>query len=490
MTLSSQSIVEAALDLPPQQRNAYIEDACAGNDQLKQDVLVLLTKPDYETPENIPESARSIIGQNVGPYKIESIIGAGGMGMIHKATDTRLGRHVALKCLPPHLTVDNHNRERFLNEARAVSTLDHPNICTLYDIGETEEKELYLAMPFYQGYTLDKRIENGPLPFSDAIAICLQICEGLLAAHNHGIVHRDIKPANIIVTTENIIKILDFGVAKISGVNLTSTGVSLGTVAYMSPEQLEGQKVDGRADIWAVGVLLYEMLTGERPFQGDQAPSIIHAVLYADLPDLSLPAPIPQDVSTVLQKALQRDLEQRYASFSAFMADLRAISSNETIPPHTIITSQHNTEKAITTSFDQNTLDDLVSELTSHVGPIAPVLVKKAANNSQNYQELCQKLDRHLPDDETRQKMRKRFDILSSSEIADAETESASSLDEEKLECMVDVTTSFIGPIAKLLVKRYGKKSKSSDELCQQLAEHIENENDKTRFLQQARSCF
>ena len=490
MTVSSQSIVEAALDLPPQQRNAYIEDACAGDNRLKHDVLVLLTQPDYQTPENIPESAKSVIGQNVGPYKIESIIGAGGMGMIHKALDTRLGRQVALKCLPPHLTMDNHNRERFLNEARAVSSLDHPNICTLYDIGETEDKELYLAMPYYQGYTLDRRIENGPLPFHDAIAICLQICEGLQAAHNHDIVHRDIKPANIIVTSENIIKILDFGVAKISGVNLTSTGVSLGTVAYMAPEQLEGQKVDGRADIWAVGVLLYEMLTGERPFQGEQAPSIIHAVLYADLPDLSLPEPIPQQLGTVLQKALQRDLDQRYASFNDFMSELRAVSSNETIPPHTIITSRHTAEKAKSSQFDQNTLNDLISELTSHVGPIAPVLVKKAATSSQNYQELCQKLDQHLPDDETRQKMRKRFDILSSSETATAESEPGCSLDEEKLECMVDITTSFIGPIAKLLVKRYGKKATNSDELCQQLAEHIENEKDKNAFLHKAQRCF
>ncbi len=488
MSLSCQAIVESALDLPARQRNAYIENACAGDQTLKHNVLVLLTQSDNEAPENIPDSAKSVIGETVGPYKIESIIGAGGMGMIHKATDTRLGRQVALKCLPPHMTVDNNNRERFLNEARAVSTLDHPNICTLYDIGETDDKELYLAMPYYQGYTLDKRIENGPLPFTDAIDICLQICEGLHAAHSHNIVHRDIKPANIIVTAEGIIKILDFGVAKISGVNLTSTGVSLGTVAYMSPEQLEGKKVDARADIWAVGVLLYEMLTGERPFQGDQAPAIIHAVLYADLPDFSLPDPIPQGLSTIIRKALTRDLEQRYASFNAFMADLKAISRSETIPPYSSIGDTRQ-QPASKTAFDEQTINQLISELTSYVGPIAPVLVKKAANTSETYQELVQHLDQHLPDDETRQKMRQRFDILSSSEMNNHATTSLQ-LGEQEIQCMVDVTTSYVGPIAKLLVQRYSKKVASAEELCNKLAEHIENTQDKNNFLDKAKHCL
>ena len=497
MSLSKQSIVDSALNLPSQKRNAYIEDACGGDKKLKQDVLVLLTQSDNETPENVPESARSIIGETVGQYQIESIIGAGGMGMIHKAKDTKLGRYVALKCLPPHLTIDNQNRERFLNEARAVSRLDHPNICTLYEIGETDDKELYIALPFYEGYTLDKRIANGPIPHEDVIAITLQISEGLHNAHHNEIVHRDIKPANIIVTKDNIVKILDFGVAKITGVNLTSTGVSLGTVAYMSPEQLEGKKVDPRTDIWAVGVLLYEMLMGERPFKGDQAPAIIHAVLYADLPDLNLPEHLPEALTQVLKKTLIRDKDERYPSLQEFMDDLRKISNNETIAPHSYV--EKSSDKKVSAldqtiiNFDQNIINNLIQQLTEHVGPMASVLVNKAANNSKNYAELCEHLDKHLPDDHTRQRMRKQFDILSSTEtvtMVSPASDASFSFTEDQLNCLITTSMTFIGPIAKVLVKRHSKQAHSVEDLSLRLSDHIESDTDKNTFMKNAKNCL
>lgn len=494
MSISKQSIVDSALDLPIQKRNAFIEDACGGDGKLKQDVLILLTQSDNETPENISDATNSIIGDTVGPYQIEGIIGAGGMGMIHKAKDTRLDRLVALKCLPPHLTINNHNRERFLNEARAVSRLDHQNICTLYDIGETDKKELYIAMPFYEGYTLDKRIENGPIPHDDVIAISLQICDGLHTAHHHEIVHRDIKPANIIITTDNIVKILDFGVAKIGNVNLTSTGVSLGTVAYMSPEQLEGKKVDPRTDIWAVGVLLYEMLMGERPFKGEQAPAIIHAILYADLPDFNLPEHLPETLTLVMKKALMRDIDKRYPSLQELMDDLRKISNNQTISPHTYTDNKSDSSSQVNTAqvqFDEQTIKDLIHELTNYVGPMASVLVNKAVKNSHNYIELCQHLDKYLPDDETRKNMRQRFDILSSSETAAHSTSPpVTSFTETQLECMINTTTSFIGPMAKLLVQRYSKQADSGDALLLKLAEHIDSETEKNSFIKKALDCF
>ncbi len=492
MNLSKQSIANSALELPMQQRNSYIEDACAGDSKLKQDVLVLITQSDNEIPQNVAESAKSIIGETVGPYRIEGIIGAGGMGMIHKAIDTRLERLVALKCLPPHLTIDNNNRERFLNEARAVSRLDHQNICTLYDIGETEDKELYIAMPFYEGYTLDKLIENGPIPILDVIAISLQICSGLHAAHNHDIVHRDIKPANIIITTENIVKILDFGVAKINGVNLTSTGVSLGTVAYMSPEQLEGKAIDARTDIWAVGVLLYEMLMGVRPFMGDQAPAIIHAVLYADLPDFNLGNEIPEALSEVIKKALVRNKDERYASLEELMDDLRKVSNNEKITPHTPVISNKTPHNQTTVQFNEKTIEDLIQELTQHVGPMATVLVHKAVKNSHNYSELCQTLDKHLPDEITRKNMRQRFDILSSTETTTQSSVNTNtiSFSENQIDCMISITTSFIGPIAKLLVQKYSKQSESNDALTQKLAKHIDSQSEKTTFINKIKDCF
>ncbi|VAW93648.1 Serine/threonine protein kinase [hydrothermal vent metagenome] len=494
---TARSIVDSALNLPSQKRNAFVEDACEGDTHLKQDVLVLLSQSDNQIPTDAAENAKSMIGEQVGPYKIEGIIGAGGMGMIHKAKDSRLDRYVALKCLPPHLTVNNQNRERFLNEAKAVSRLDHANICTLYDIGETDDKQLYIAMPFYDGYTLDKRMCNGPMPLDDTIAICLQISEGLHAAHNSGIVHRDIKPANVIVTSENVVKVLDFGVAKISGVNLTSTGVSLGTVAYMSPEQLCSEKIDARTDIWALGIMFYEMLVGERPYKGDQAPAIIHSVLYADRPNLSLPDHLPKALNLIIDKALARAVEDRYPSLIEFMADLRKISNNETIAPH----SPKNDDRAFDPNaptketivyFEQRTIDDLTKELTKHVGPMAPVLISKAIKISTSMEELCLKLDEHLPSDGVRQQIRQRFATSTSSSNMTAEQPTATrlTLTETQLQCVSSVTTSFIGPIGKLLVNRYSKKSQSADELCQLLAEHVDDVADRTKLVSKIKECF
>ena len=495
MNKSKQSIVDTALDLPMFERTAFIEDACGDNAKLKHEVLTLLSQSDNQTPHSAMGGTNSMIGQVVGPYKIEGIIGAGGMGMIHKAKDTRLDRHVALKCLPVHLTINNQNRERFLNEARAVSRLDHPNICTLYDVGETEDKQLYLAMPYYDGYTLDKRIENGPIPWNDVVSIGKQICEGLHMAHRHDIVHRDIKPANIIVTEDNIVKILDFGVAKISGVNLTSTGVSLGTVAYMSPEQLEGKEVDARTDIWAMGVLLYEMLMGERPFKGDQAPAIIHAVLYADLPKFGFPEDIPETFSQVIQKTLVRDIEQRYPSLQELIDDLISIAGNEAITPYTNTTrSDKKKATSFTTTkieFDLKTIDDLIGELSQHVGPMASVIVNKATGISHDYTELCKNLDKYLPDDETRHKMRQRFDIISSTETGSLVSPTThASFSEDQINCLINISTSYIGPIAKLLVQRHSKNASSNEELSQRLADHIDNESDKDSFIDKAKDCY
>jgi len=491
---SIQSIVDSAMNLPAQKRNAFVEDACEGNSVLKQDVLVLLSQSDSQIPEDASASGKSMIGEQIGPYKIDGIIGAGGMGMIHKAKDTRLDRYVALKCLPPHLTVNNQNRERFLNEAKAVSRLDHPNICTLYDIGETDDKQLYIAMPFYDGYTLDKRMLNGPVALEETIAICLQISEGLYAAHNSGIVHRDIKPANIIVTSDNIVKLLDFGVAKISGVNLTSSGVSLGTVAYMSPEQLCGEPIDARTDIWALGILFYEMLIGQRPYKGDQAPAIIHSVLYADRPDLSMPSHLPVALNLIIDKALARDASDRYPSLQEFMDDLRKISNNETITPHSpkkadTAFDPNAATKETVISFEQHTIDDLTKVLAKHVGPMAPVLVNKAIKSSTSMEELCSKLDEHLPSDNVRQEIRKRF---ATAETINSETPlpTGLALTDEQLQCVNDITTSFIGPIGKLLVNRYSRKCQTTDNLCDLLAEHVEDKLEKNDLIKKINKCF
>ena len=219
-------------------------------------------------------------GQILSHYKVLEKLGGGGMGVVYKALDSRLDRHVALKFLPPELTRDDDARERFVLEAKAASALDHPNICTVHDVDETPDGQLFIAMGYYEGKTLKKRIEQGPLPIEEALDIAVQVTHGLVKAHGAVIIHRDIKPANLIVTEDGLVKILGFGIAKLTGQTaLTQTGITLGTMAYMSPEQLAGADVDQRADLWALGIVLYEMLTGQRPFRGEPETALMSAIL-------------------------------------------------------------------------------------------------------------------------------------------------------------------------------------------------------------------
>ena len=200
-------------------------------------------------------------GTTLGPYAIRAQLGSGGMGVVYTAHDPRLDRQVAIKVLPPDLTRDTTAKQRFLQEAKAASALDHPNICTIHEINETADGQLYLVMAYYEGATLKQRIERGPLALDDAVDIATQVGQGLAKAQEAGIVHRDIKPANLMVTADGTVKILDFGLAKLVGTQgITQTGTTVGTVAYMSPEQARGQEVDHRTDIWSLGVVLYEAI--------------------------------------------------------------------------------------------------------------------------------------------------------------------------------------------------------------------------------------
>jgi serine/threonine protein kinase len=199
-----------------------------------------------------------MIGQTISHYKIIEKLGGGGMGVVYKAEDTKLKRMVALKFLPPDLTRDDEAKERFVHEAQAASALDHPNICTIHEIDETDDGQIFICMAYYEGETLKKKIERGPLPFDQTLDLAMQIAQGLARAHEAGITHRDIKPANIMITTRGEVKIVDFGLAKLVGqTRLTKTGTTMGTVAYMSPKQAQGIDADHRSDIWSLGVVLY-----------------------------------------------------------------------------------------------------------------------------------------------------------------------------------------------------------------------------------------
>jgi len=226
----------------------------------------------------------NMIGKTISHYKIIEKIGGGGMGIVYKAKDLKLDRFVALKFLPPHLTTSEEEKQRFIHEAKAASALQHNNICVIHEIDETEDGQIFICMDYYEGETLDKKIKEKPLQIEKAIDITIQIAQGITQAHEREVVHRDIKPANIMLNKDGVVKVLDFGLAKLSRqTKITKESTTLGTVSYMSPEQAKGEDIDHRADIWSLGIILYEMLTGQMPFKGDYDSAVIYSIMNLGL---------------------------------------------------------------------------------------------------------------------------------------------------------------------------------------------------------------
>jgi len=264
-------------------------------------------------------------GKIISHYKILEKIGEGGMGEVYLAEDTKLDRKIALKFLPKELTREDDAKQRFVQEARAAARLDHPKICSIYEIDETQDGQMFMVMAFYDGQTLKDKIASRPLPLAEAIDITIQIAEGLKKAHENEIVHRDIKPANILITKDNTVKILDFGLAKLKGqTKLTKNGTTLGTVAYMSPEQAQGENVDHRTDIWSLGVVLYEMITGQLPFKGEYEQAILYSIMNEEPEPLTaLRTNIPLKLEEMVKKLLAKDPAQRYQHVDDMLVDLK-----------------------------------------------------------------------------------------------------------------------------------------------------------------------
>ena len=268
-----------------------------------------------------------MIGKTISHYKIIEQIGAGGMGVVYKVQDTKLDRFVALKFLPPHLTSSEDEKQRFIHEAKAASALQHNNICNIHEIDETEEGQLFICMDYYDGDTLDKKIKDKPLPIDEAIDISNQIAQGLAKAHEKDIVHRDIKPANIMLTSDGVVKILDFGLAKLSTqTKLTKEGTTLGTIAYMSPEQTRGESVDHRSDIWSLGVILYEMLSGQLPFKGDYEQAVMYGIANETPEPISgLRSGIPIELERIVMRMLEKDPRDRYQHVDDLLSELNKL---------------------------------------------------------------------------------------------------------------------------------------------------------------------
>ncbi len=276
-----------------------------------------------------------MIGATVSHYQILEKLGGGGMGVVYKAEDTRLKRSVALKFLQPDLTRDEEAKRRFIHEAQAASALQHNGICNIHDIDETSDGQTFIVMDCYEGETLKQKIERGPLSLDETIHIALQIAEALSEAHSHGIIHRDIKPANIMITTRGVVRILDFGLAKLAGqTRVTKTGSTVGTVAYMSPEQVLGDTVDLRTDIWAFGVVTFEMLTRRLPFRGEHAPALMYSITNDEPRDCAgIRKDITEGLRLVCRRCLEKDPNGRPQSMEEVAVILRAETTAKEQPP-------------------------------------------------------------------------------------------------------------------------------------------------------------
>jgi serine/threonine protein kinase/pimeloyl-ACP methyl ester carboxylesterase len=336
-----QALFDKALDLSGGARAEFLARGCEGDPELRREVDALLA-----ASERIGVTARlagALVNGPVGPstsvpipamsqYEIVERLGGGAMGVVYKARDRRLQRLVALKFLAPSMSEEPEFKSRFLQEAKAIASLDHPNLCSLFDVVEPEG-QLVIVMPFYEGETLRQKIGRGPLPLDRAVDYAVQIAAGLAHAHAAGVVHRDIKPANVIVTAGERVRILDFGIAKVSSVQakLTRTGMVLGTLAYMSPEQASGERIDHRSDLWALGVVLYEMLTGRQPFTGDSLEALFHAILWPKPERVTALRPeVPPGLEALVHRLLEKNPADRYQDAVALMAELEAVRADVT----------------------------------------------------------------------------------------------------------------------------------------------------------------
>ena len=326
-------LYQAALDHESSQRRAFLGQACAGDSELRREVesLILaheqagtfIVEPALKVAARMlaGDQTSTLIGAMFSHYRIESLLGVGGMGEVYLAEDTSLRRKIALKLLPTEFTRDAERLRRFEQEARSASALNHPNILTIYEIGQTDGHH-YTATEFVEGETLRERLTNTRMTIGEVLDIAIQIAFALQAAHAAGIVHRDIKPENLMLRRDQVVKVLDFGLAKLTPqqcrkvkrtsrhVIRTNPGTVMGTVGYMSPEQSRGLEVDARTDIWSLGVVLYEMVTGRQPFDGPTPTDVIISIVEREpIPLASFAPDVPIELERIAKKALKKDLK-------------------------------------------------------------------------------------------------------------------------------------------------------------------------------------
>jgi eukaryotic-like serine/threonine-protein kinase len=357
-------LLGSALEQKTEDRAAFLERASDGDESLRREVETLLAS--FQESDRIIETpvawavsdlvsgdqSESLVGKRLGHYEIVSLLGEGGMGAVYLARDTKLGRKIALKLLPSYFTSDADRLQRFEQEACAASALNHPNILTIYEIGETDGTN-FIATEFIEGMTLRELMAGAPMKFGEVLNVAEQVASALAAAHEAGIIHRDVKPENIMVRRDALVKVLDFGLAKLMKPQVTGTeartramvktssGVVMGTVHYMSPEQSRGLPVDARTDIWSFGVVLYEMLARGAPFAGETHSDVVAAILKSEPPGLDDDArEVPRELERIVNKCLEKDRERRYSSVGELLVDLRNLKEDLDLTPARVATSQ------------------------------------------------------------------------------------------------------------------------------------------------------
>ena len=357
-------LFEAALELPPEQRRAFLDQTCPTDTEVRTEVESLLSAHEEAKDfieDSASDAAASLLAENrpkqFGQYKIQKLLGAGGMGEVYLAEDTLLNRKVAIKFLTPNALDNEQAKRRLLQEARAAAKLDHPNVCAIYEVGETDRP--YIVMSYVEGETLDIKMKQTPLRLSVALNVATQVADAVAEAHAHKIIHRDIKPSNIIMNPRGQAKVMDFGLAKITTNEpveseamtkslLTTPGMIMGTLPYMSPEQVKGEQVDARSDIFSFGVLVYEMLTQKQPFTCESAAATAAAILTTNPVSLSQVLPdAPRELQLVVHKCLEKDRELRYQTMQDVALDLHAITQKVTSGPIAEITTSKSASSGI-----------------------------------------------------------------------------------------------------------------------------------------------
>ncbi|MEP6704846.1 MAG: serine/threonine-protein kinase, partial [Acidobacteriota bacterium] len=367
----AKEIFHAALNLRPDDLEPFLDEQCGADDDLRREVRSLLASSDLAGSFLAGDAAPSVVlpfgvntlhpGKTFGHYTIKKLLGKGGMGEVYLASDDALRRNVAVKFLPAGLTGDEDVSRRFQQEAFAASALNHPNILTIYEIGEADGSS-FIASEFIDGQTLREKLSGGLLTLEESLDIAVQTAAALAVAHEAGIIHRDIKPENIMVRGDGLVKVLDFGLAKLSAGLLdaaedaetrphlqTQSGLIMGTAGYMSPEQARGQKVDIRTDVWSLGVVVYEMVSGRQPFAGETVTDSIVAIIDKEPPSLKdvAPVPIPDGLDQIVARTLSKKPDERHPSARGLHDDLKALRQTMQIESH-LERSSHSIEEGAT----------------------------------------------------------------------------------------------------------------------------------------------